>query len=77
MKNLSRYLRGGILGMCLEYLYRVEYNIWPLLIATLIIIQILIDLDKKNRLVNFGLSVFIYVSFLYLWAINKIKNIKW
>ena len=77
MKNLSRYLKGGVLGMCLEYLYRVEYNIWPLLISTLIIIQILIDIDKKNRLVNFGLSVFIHVNFFYLWLINKIKNRKW
>lgn len=74
MKNLSRYLRGGILGMCLEYLYRVEYNIWPLLISTVIIIQILIDIDKKNRLVNFGLSVFIHVTFFYLWVMAKIKK---
>jgi hypothetical protein len=77
MKNLSRYLKGGILGMCLEYLYRVEYNIWPLLISTIIIIQILIDIDKKNRLVNFGLSVFIHVTFFYLKIMDKIKNRKW
>jgi len=76
MKNLSRYLKGGILGMCLEYLYRVEYNIWPLLISTLIIIQILIDIDKKNRLVNFGLSVFIHVNFFYIKIMDKIKNRK-
>jgi hypothetical protein len=74
MKNLSRYLKGGILGMCLEYLYRVEYNIWPVIISTIIIVQILIDCDKKNRLVNFGLSVFIHVNFLYLKILDKIKN---
>ena len=74
MKNLSRYIYGAILGMCLEYLYRVEYNLWPVLISATIVIKMMIDLDPKQRLVNFVLSAFIYVSFFHIWLMNKIKN---
>ena len=49
MKNLIRYLHGGVIGMCGEYLYRVEFSIWPIgvLIATLGLV--IIDLTTKEK----------------------------
>lgn len=45
-----KYLTGAMIGMCGEYLYRVEFLIYPLMIVialtTLVIIDCLID-DKK------------------------------
>ena len=49
MKKFMRYLHGGVIGMCGEYLYRVEFSPWcvGVLIATggLVVIDLMSD-DK-------------------------------
>jgi hypothetical protein len=47
MNNSSRYLFGIIFGLCGEYLFRVEFNIYPLIIMILIIIIWFLDVITK------------------------------
>ena len=74
MENLFRYLRGGIIGMCFEYLYRVEYNQITLFIAIILMIHMLIDLDKENRLNDIFIYIFIYIVLTYIWLSEKIRK---
>ena len=48
MKNLHRYIYGAMLGMIVEYLYRVEFSIIPLIIGILILSSIVIDIVKTD-----------------------------
>ena len=45
MEKLRRYFYGGIIGMCLEYVYRVESDVWyiPLSIAIIFIVLAIVD----------------------------------
>jgi hypothetical protein len=56
MDNFSRYCKGGIVGMCADYLYRVEFNIYPLIILILYLILITFDLIKKTKKDNYDLG---------------------
>jgi uncharacterized membrane protein (Fun14 family) len=49
MKNLMRYMHGGIIGICCEYLYRVEYSIFPLVIMIATIALMLLDVTTKEK----------------------------
>lgn len=50
MKNWVRYLIGGAVGMLGEYLYRVEFNVFPLTILSLCLIVIAVDLiHNRNK----------------------------
>lgn len=48
MKKLHKYLVGSMLGMCCEYLYRVENTpiVWG--IVLFIVVGIIIDLIDKE-----------------------------
>lgn len=46
--NLFRYLHGGVIGMCAEYMYRVEVSIWPLVVMCATLGLIIIDLTTKQ-----------------------------
>lgn len=47
--NLFRYMHGGIIGMCGEYLYRVGFCVWPLLVMCTTICLVIIDLTTKEK----------------------------
>lgn len=49
MKNLMRYLHGGVIGMCCEYLYRVEYSQWCVLVILATLGLVVIDLTTKEK----------------------------
>ena len=51
MSKLRRYLTGGMIGMCFEYLYRVESEIWylPLSIGVLMSIAMIVDVITDYR----------------------------
>ncbi len=51
MSKLRRYIIGGIIGMCFEYVYRVESDVWylPLGIAILLCIIMLIDVSCESK----------------------------
>ncbi len=70
--NLLRYLRGGLLGMLLEYMYRVEYNLICLIFCILLTLNIILDLDRKNIIGKFFLDLFIYVTLFYIWCRKSI-----
>ena len=44
-----KYLHGGVIGMCGEYLYRVEFSIWPLMVMIATIGLVIIDLTSKDK----------------------------
>lgn len=46
--NLQRYLTGMGIGICLEYLHRVEILIYPIVIAICLIITIIIDIIESK-----------------------------
>ncbi len=50
LNKLSRYSTGFVIGMCLEYVYRVDTPYWylPLSIAILMSVGVLADLLSKN-----------------------------
>jgi hypothetical protein len=70
--SITRYLRGGVLGMLLEYLYRVEYNAIGAVLCGLLALNIVMDLDSKNRIIGFFLDVYIYFLIGYIWLRQKI-----
>lgn len=47
MKNIIRYMNGGIFGMCSEYIYRVGFSIYPLIIMIIIVFIIFLDIKVK------------------------------
>jgi hypothetical protein len=51
MSKLRRYLTGGVVGMCFEYVYRVESEIWylPLSIGILMSIAMIVDVITDYR----------------------------
>lgn len=50
MHNTLRYVKGAVFGICAEYLYRVEFNIYPLIIMMCIFSFWLIDTNlNKNK----------------------------
>lgn len=51
MSKLRRYLIGGIIGMCFEYVYRVESEVWylPLGIGVLMSIGMIFDVLTDYR----------------------------
>lgn len=47
MKNIRRYIHGILVGMIGEYLFRVEFNIFPLIIIILMGILVLHDVIEN------------------------------
>ena len=47
--NLFRYLHGGVIGVCAEYMNRVEVSIWPLLVMCATLGLMIIDLMNKEK----------------------------
>ena len=74
MENLLRYLKGGILGICLEYLYRVEYNPITLWICILLGISMILDLNKKFDIKFFFFKIFYKMFSFYVWLILRKKS---
>jgi hypothetical protein len=50
MNKITRYVNGMMVGMCGEYLYRVGYSIFPVIIICALVVGMLIDifLDKEK-----------------------------
>jgi hypothetical protein len=44
MVNYHRYLYGYLIGMMVEYIVRVQFSIWPMIIILILSIAIVIDL---------------------------------
>lgn len=44
MNNITRYINGMMIGMCGEYIYRVEASIWPILIVIGLSFSLVLDL---------------------------------
>ncbi len=40
MKTLNNYFNGFMAGVCAEYLYRVQYSIYPVIILCVIAIKL-------------------------------------
>jgi len=72
--NLFRYLRGGILGMCLEYLYRVGYNPITMWICILLALHIILDLDTKWRIKLFWFKIWYHMLGFYVWLVFSKKR---
>lgn len=49
MKKFMRYLHGGVIGMCGEYLYRVEYSQWCVLVLIATIGLVVIYLLSNDK----------------------------
>jgi len=49
MNDLMRYSSGFAIGMCLEYLYRVEYSVFALLIILCNVLIFTIDINKTKN----------------------------
>ncbi len=51
MSKVRRYLTGGVIGMCFEYVYRVDSEVWylPLSIGILMSIAMIIDVVTDYR----------------------------
>ncbi len=51
MSKFRRYLTGGMIGMCFEYVYRVDSEVWylPLSIGILMSIVMIIDVITDYR----------------------------
>tara|TARA_Y100000593_G_C4167236_1_gene265041 strand:+ start:57 stop:206 length:150 start_codon:yes stop_codon:yes gene_type:complete len=47
---MSKYLTGGIIGMCFVYVYRVDSEVWylPLSIGVIMTISMIFDLKKEQ-----------------------------
>jgi len=48
MNNFSRYLTGFVIGMCVEYMIRVEVSLFPILIIIALLLQMVLDLFKNE-----------------------------
>jgi hypothetical protein len=49
MKNIFRYLNGGLIGMILEYLFRVGFNVWALIACLALILRMIMDLYSPKK----------------------------
>jgi hypothetical protein len=51
MSKLRRYLIGAMIGMCFEYVYRVDSEVWylPLSIGLLMSIAMIVDVLTDYR----------------------------
>ncbi|KKN88684.1 hypothetical protein LCGC14_0245750 [marine sediment metagenome] len=51
MNKLRRYIIGSMIGMCFEYTYRVDSNVWyiPLIIGILLSTVVVLDVIKTPR----------------------------
>jgi len=49
LQNCFRYINGICIGICIEYLIRVEFLIYPLIIAIDLGILMLIDIFWSNK----------------------------
>lgn len=51
MSKLRRYLTGGMIGMCFEYVYRIDSEVWylPLSIGILMSIAMIVDVITDYR----------------------------
>ena len=51
MSKFRRYLIGGMIGMCFEYVYRVDSEVWylPLSIGVLMSIAMIVDVLTDYR----------------------------
>lgn len=51
MSKLRRYITGGMIGMCFEYVYRVDSEVWylPLSIGILMSIAMIVDVMTDYR----------------------------
>jgi hypothetical protein len=51
MSKLRRYITGGMIGMCFEYVYRVDSEVWylPLSIGILMSIAMTVDVMTDYR----------------------------
>ena len=51
MSKFRRYLTGGMIGMCFEYVYRVDSEVWylPLGIGVLMSISMIVDVLTDYR----------------------------
>jgi uncharacterized membrane protein YjjB (DUF3815 family) len=48
MKNSMRYFIGAILGIFIEYVYKVKESTWAVLILLAILVWVLFDLITDN-----------------------------
>lgn len=48
MKYFMSYLNGITVGICIEYLYRVGYSIYPVIIISCSILVAIIDLSTPK-----------------------------
>jgi len=44
MNNSKRYVYGMLLGMIIEYLYRVDFSLYPLLAGCIMLLIIIVDI---------------------------------
>lgn len=44
-----RYLHGGVIGMCGEYLYRVEFSICAVVVLLATLGLVIIDVTNKEK----------------------------
>ena len=51
ISEFRRYLTGGMIGMCFEYVYRVDSEVWylPLSIGILMSIAMIVDVITDYR----------------------------
>jgi predicted membrane chloride channel (bestrophin family) len=49
ISNYSRYTYGLIIGICVEYLIRVELLIYPIIIIIFMVSIVVIDLVSEHR----------------------------
>ncbi len=47
--NHSRYIYGFIIGICLEYIIRVDILIYPIIIMALMLVVMVIDLNNQSK----------------------------
>ena len=43
MRTFRKYINGFLIGICIEYLIRVNFNIFPLIIIVCILLEIYIE----------------------------------
>ena len=51
MNKLKRYVIGGMVGMCFEYAYRADSDVWylPLILGILMSVVVVIDVLRTAK----------------------------
>lgn len=51
MDKLKQYVIGGIIGMCFEYAYRADSDVWylPLILGILMSVVVVIDVFNMRK----------------------------